>query len=452
MGFFVFLLLILFTAAAALAKPWIGVVGGYVVALLTPQAIWWWHFGSLRPALYIAVPTLIGVVLALLRGDIGIRAIQNARVAWLLILWLFIALSFWFGPYVSAGGPYRFTDPAWMFSVFNKILLLCLIGCLCITDMKRLQILCGAFVISAVYLSYWANMKYIDGQVIGRLAGPVDLNGVGTYSDENSFGMLFVVTGPFLWFLGYLFRPGLLRWGTWLIIPFLWHAVFLTASRAGLIALGTTLAVIGWRSKNKAMGLLLIPAFIVTYSWQAGDLMKERAATITDRTEVSSATRLEAWTAAAEMVADNPLIGVGLASFGPAFPHYSEKKPREAHNTALQIFAESGVVAGAMYLLIIAGSIVGLARNGSRLRKLDFSVREIKVLYHINEAILASFMGLIVCSIFASLQMYEVFYFLFVLVNATLFVSAKVIADTRSGEPEYSQEPRSSVLARRLRG
>lgn len=440
MGFFIFLLLIVYIAAAALVKPWIGVVGGYVIVLLTPQAIWWWHFGGLRPALYIAVPTLVGTILALLRGGIEIHAVQNTRIVWLLILWLFITLSFWFGPYVSVGGPYRFSDPSWVFSVFNKILLLCLIGCLCITNIRRLQFLYGAFVFSAVYLCYWANMKYINGEVIGRLAGPADLSGVSTYSDENSFGMLFVVASPFLWFLGHLFRRSLLRWVIWLIIPFLWHAIFLTASRASLVGLATTLAVLVWRSKNKVMGFLLILAFIAAYSWQAGDLMKERAGTITNTTEASSATRLESWAAAAGMIADNPLIGVGLASYGPAFPHYSDKKPREAHNTMLQISAEMGVTAGAMYLLIVGYSVAGLARNGNHLRKLDFSAQEVRVLYNINEALLASSVGLVVCSIFASLQMYEIFYFLFVLVNATLFVSAKVIADTHARELEPSQK------------
>ena len=441
MGFFVFLLLIVYVAIVALVRPWIGVVGGYVIVLLTPQAIWWWHFGGLRPALYIAVPTLIGTIFSFLRKDIELHAVQNARVIWLLILWLFISLSFWFGPYVSVGGPYRFSDPSWVFSTFNKILLLCLVGCLCITNIKRLQFLCGAFVFSAAYLCYWANMKYINGEVMGRLAGPADLDGISTYSDENSFGMLFVVASPFFWFLGHLFRHRVLRWAMWLIIPFLWHAEFLTASRAGLVGLATTLAVLIWRSKNKVTGFLLILVFIVAYVWQAGDLMKERAGTITDTTETSSATRLESWAAAAGMIVDNPLIGVGLASYGPAFPYYSSKKPREAHNTMLQISAETGVIAGAMYLLIVGYSIVSLARNGNCLRKLDFSIQEVKILYYINEALLVSFMGLVVCSVFASLQMFEIFYFLFVLINATLFISTKIIADTYARELELSQKP-----------
>jgi O-antigen ligase len=183
-----------------------------------------------------------------------------------------------------------------------------------------------------------------------------------------------------------------------------------------------TLLLIALRSKSKKLGLLLIPAFAVAYFWQAGDLMRERARTIDEyRTEASAASRLEAWSAALNMIADHPLTGVGLASFGPAFPEYSDKKPREAHNTILQITAETGVIAGVAYIAIVVSSILALWRNGNRLRREAVSHPE-NNLYLINEATLVSFCGLVACSLFLSLQMFEVFYFLCVMTNTVLFI------------------------------
>jgi O-antigen ligase len=150
--------------------------------------------------------------------------------------------------------------------------------------------------------------------------------------------------------------------------------------------------------------------------------MRSRAETIGEfRTETSAATRLQAWSAASGMIADHPLTGVGLASFGPAFPDYSDNKPREAHNTFFQITAESGVLAGSMYILIVTSAILALRRNGSRLRK-EQAEGKPDALYLINEATLVALCGLVVCSLFLSLQMFEIFYCLCLMINALLYV------------------------------
>jgi O-antigen ligase len=367
-----------------------------------------------------------------LRGTQDLSLLLNRRNFFMLVLWLFFALSYYFGPYTEVINKFRFTDPEWAFSTLNKIFLLYFLACVCIDDLFKLRALVLTVLGSAVYLVYWANDMYLSGHVMGRLPGPVDIFGQGTYSDENAFAMLFVVGQPFLWYMAQAVERTWLRYAIWLVIPFCWHAVFLTASRGGLIGIAVTTLLMVIRGKNKALGLLLIPAFIGAYYWQAGDLMKERAATIDEyRTETSASTRIEAWNAALGMIKDHPLIGVGLASLGPAFPDYSDKKPREAHNTALQIGAESGAVAGLMYLLMVVTSITALWRNGSRLRGRQPEApggdgRDI--LYLINEAVLVAFFGFAVCALFLSLQLSEIFYCLCLLVNSVLLVSARQLS------------------------
>jgi O-antigen ligase len=141
------------------------------------------------------------------------------------------------------------------------------------------------------------------------------------------------------------------------------------------------------------------------------------------------------------MVVDHPVTGVGLASFGPAFPFYSLEKPREAHNTFLQIAAESGLIAGIVFLLIYVYSIAGLWSNGNRLRQQDPGTKQ-SFLFLANEATLVAFCGLLVCSLFLSLQMFEVFYCLFVLVNSILFLS-------RTGATQESMGPTPARSGRR---
>ena len=424
MGRVVFVLLILAAALWSLKRPWEGVVASYLVAILTPQAVWYWNFDGVRPALWLLLPTLLGFAFALGRGEHRLGILGNRRIALLAGLWVFFIVSYFFGPYVDARGPYRFTDPAWAFETLNKVLLLCFLACVCIDSEQRLRALAGALIVSAIYLVYWANSQYLSGQVWGRLAGPTDESGQGTYADENTFAMLFVVAQPFLWYAGLSMRSTIWRYAIWLVIPFAWHAVFLTASRGGLVGIGVVTAIIALRSQRKALSLMLIPALAIAYVWQAGDLMKSRADTIDEfKTESSAATRIEAWEAAINMVRAHPLTGVGLGSFGPAFPDYSTYQPREAHNTFLQVAAESGAIAGLAMTFLIFGSILALRRNSARLRA-RAPPEGRHILWYLNEATLVAFCGFSACALFLSLQMYEILYFLVAMTNGVIHASA----------------------------
>lgn len=438
MGKLFFLTMLAGTSVASVMRPWIGVVAAYLIAILTPQAVWYWNFQGLRPAMWVLLPTLAGFFIALARGQIEVRAIANRRNLFLFGLLLFFNLSYYFGPFTQAGGIYRYTDPAWALETLNKIFIVYFLGVLCIDSERKLKSLVGVFIISAAYLTYWANERYLSGQVMGRLMGPVDETGVSVYADENNFSMLFVVALPFLWYVGFAFRSRLVRWGMWLLIPFGWHAIFLTASRGGLVGVAISTLLITWRSRNRALGLLLIPALAGAYFWQAGDLMRERAGTISDTSETSSASRLDAWRTATRMIADNPVVGVGLASFPPAFPSYSPTKPREAHNTFFQIAAESGLIAGLLYLLVVFSCIGGLWRNGKALRKMQIEGSP-TTLYLINEATLVAFCGLFVCSMFLSLQIFEIFWCLCLMTNAVLYLKWKAEREDGSGSVEAGQ-------------
>ena len=443
MGWFFFVTLLLSLSIAGLVRPWIGVVGAYGFVLLQPQAIWFWNFDGLRPALWILLPTLTGFLSAAVRGKYALRAVANRRNAYMLTLWTFFGMSYLFGEYVDGASPYRFTDPGWAMESVSKMLLLYFVACLSIDSEKKLRALSWVLVGASVYLVYWANAQYLSGYVMGRLQGPVGPNEPGTYSDENAFALIFVVSQPFLWHMGLAANNRLLRWAMWLAIPFAWHAVFLTASRGALVGLVVVTGLMALRSRLRLLGLALVPAFVIAYQWQAGDLMKSRADTIDEfRTETSAATRLEAWEAATGMIAAHPIVGVGLASFGVAFPDFSDAQPREAHNTFFQIAAESGAIAGAMYLFLMLGAIAALWRNGRRLAVRDGPGHH-GYLHAMNEATLAALVGLAICSLFLSLQLYEIVYLFLAMASVLLFIAEGELpsAASASGRPVPARRP-----------
>jgi putative inorganic carbon (HCO3(-)) transporter len=443
-----FFLLFLTIAAVALVRPWIGVVAAYGTVVLQPQAVWWWDFGGIRPDFWVLVPTALGIVIGVATKQLDLRTLQNKRNLYILVLWVCVIASYFFGPYVHVINKWRVFDSAKMLGIVNNMMLLYFMAAICIDSERKLMtlfyIVCG----SAAYLVYWCNAQYFIHHVVGRIEGPQDVHGQGIYHDQNAFAMLFVVAQSFFWYLGLSQKRPLWRWAIWLIIPFSWNAVFLTASRGGLVGLGVAVLLIALRSKYKLFKYALIPAFVFVFVWEGGGLMKSRAETIGHyQSESSAETRIQAWHAAVRAIEDHPFSGVGIASFIVAFPNYSEDQPREAHDTFLQITAESGVLAGVMYLLTVINLLMSLSRIVKERAAL---VREPErdPLCLTSEVTIVAFAGLVTCSLFLSMQVFEIFYCLNVMANAVVYINRERF----SGASELSSErllPAPSGVVRR---
>ena len=420
-----FIVAMMVCAIVSVAYPWIGVLYGYLFVVLTPQAIWYWDFQGVRATFWVILPTCIGVLIALARKKLNLDILKSWRNLFILLLWMACVISYFFGAFVHTISPYRFTIPAVTMSRMNKIFFFYFVACLCIDTEQKAKALYVVMLGSFSYLTYWAVNQYLAGHWFGRLNGPVSPSGSGLYEDQNDFAMAFVVAQPFFWYFGANQKKWIWRWAWWLWIPLSWDAIFLTGSRGGFLGLVTTVVFMVVRSRRRLLGLALIPAFLVIFSLEAGPVMKTRVLSIDHYHKSGSAEdRLHSWLAAERMIVAHPVTGVGLASYGPAFPYYSHHHPREAHDTFLQITAESGLLAGSMYLMIVFSLIRGLWKNGKELRRLT-GRGEPNYLLMINDAAMIGFTGLVVCSIFLSLQEFEIFYILNVLGNTVLFLGKR---------------------------
>jgi probable O-glycosylation ligase (exosortase A-associated) len=416
-------ILYLIFAANAIAStfvPWLGIVLAYLIAVLTPQNIWWWAFEGVRPLYVVLVPTLIGFALAVVRGRVSFTGL-NTRLNWCVcVLWFTSTVAYYFGPYVEVQNEFRFYDPEFMFSTWQKTCLTYFVAVVLIDNLKKLKAMGLVMIIAAAYMTFWANQQYFTYEKFGRLHGPVGLGQSSIYADENNFAVLFVVGSPFLYYFGQYFRRRVFRWAIWSVIPFSWHAVFLTASRGALLGIIAVLLVFFLRSERKAAGLLVVLVFFGAFAWQAGDLMKDRSSTIASyEQEDSAASRLDAWKAASRMMAAHPITGVGFASFGQAFPYFSDTAPRIAHNTFFQVGGEWGIGAGLAYLVMMVSTLKRLWTNGARLRQ-HAGTDEGRLYLYLSEASLMGLTGFFVCAFFLSLEKYEVLYFLLVIANGTL--------------------------------
>ena len=414
MGSVIVLALLAGVGFTALFLPWVGIAGAYLIGILNPQSIWWWHFDGLRPVYWVLLPTLIGVMLFGVRGKLRWDALANVRIVCIVIIWLSGVLSWWLGPYsvsVPLDGEPAVRGAAYIMDNLGKIIILLIAALLCCDSARHLKYMAAVLMFSGLYLTWWVNDRYLFHGAWGRIPGPASISGDGAYSDENAFGSLFVIVFPFVWYAGFAAKRLWLRLGFWACVPFVWHGLFLTGSRGALLALGASLLVIAIRMKRKSFGLALVVLFAVAFAWQAGDTMKDRASSIDEYSEDQSATgRLDAWEAGGRMMLDNPITGVGPGAFLRAFSDYSGMIPRQAHNTIIQFGAEFGIFALLAFVILCGSCIFSLWRinSSSYLERSDTDT----VPYYIIEATLAANVGCLVTGFFLSQQLFEVMYFL----------------------------------------
>jgi O-antigen ligase len=412
---------------ASLALPWVGVVAAYFVALLNPQSVWHWHFEDFRPALFVTLPLLVGVVIQGVRGRLYWQALWSPRAAFIGIMLLCCALSALYAPYADATHETAIQGKWYILEITSKIVLLMAIAAVCVAEPRPIRVLGWMVAGISVFLIYWANAAYLAVGWVYRLAGPSTPGGAGPYFDENNFSAFFVASIPFIWYMAFTLKQPVLRVAMWLIVPFGWHAMFLTGSRGGLLGMAAVLGLIVLRSGQRKYGVLMIAAFIGAFVWQAGDVMKERSATIDDYREDDSASdRIVAWTAATRMMLENPLTGVGPGAFVKAFPNYSEGTVIQAHNTYFQIGAEYGPLAAVALLGAILSCLIALYRRGLALQRLP-ATPDTTLLRLVNEATLTGLFGLVVCSMFLTLQLFEFLFFLIFLANAVEFASRRYL-------------------------
>lgn len=154
-------------------------------------------------------------------------------------------------------------------------------------------------------------------------------------------------------------------------------AVYATASRMGLLAtLLGAMVVVGLRLRRlpahggrgaqvaALIAMLAIAAFAAVTLLYGGDVA-DRLGSSAD----SASVRLALYANVLEMIAAQPLLGVGLDNFGEAFrahhrlPVSPDLSWHLAHNTYLALWSELGIILGTLPILLLALAAIALARR-----------------------------------------------------------------------------------------
>ena len=142
--------------------------------------------------------------------------------------------------------------------------------------------------------------------------------------------------------------------------------ILLTQSRGGLIAAAAVLGLWGVRGLQRGRTLIAVLAIAALAIHFAPRATVQRAETIRAYQDDASAQgRIDAWRTGWNVMKALPLTGVGAGAFALAWPEYAPGDagaPRSAHNTFVQVVAETGLPS----LLAFGGALLAAALGLSR--------------------------------------------------------------------------------------
>ena len=123
--------------------------------------------------------------------------------------------------------------------------------------------------------------------------------------------------------------------------------------------------ILVWRSRNRLIGMMIGGLLVLAAVAFAPKEYIKRIETIKSYENDGSAMgRLAAWKMAGYMIKANPVFGVGLGRFKQNYLDYDPTPggsyARVAHNSYLQIWAECGTPAFAVYMVLMALSIIDI--------------------------------------------------------------------------------------------
>jgi probable O-glycosylation ligase (exosortase A-associated) len=342
--------IVLLALPSSFRRPMIGLLVFSWLAYMRPQDLCWGFARTMRMSFFVGIAMIVGWW----ANERGLRRFTrwDVRMVLLLVLSVLVTVS-----YAFARTHDEYTNR--YFIEYLKIVAVAMFTVGQIDSRQRLRALFWTIALSLGFFGVKGGLGVLAfGSQILRGPG-------GMLEDNNDFALALVMNVPLLWYLGMSEenRPWV-RPATRIAVVLTVVTIVMTESRGGFLALCAASMWIAWRSGRLLRAVLALVACGVLFLAFAPANIIERLSTIGDTQESSAAARLSAWSTALRMIGDNPLLGVGLRNFQSRYLEYSVLPPTAdqttyvAHNSYLQVWAESGTPAFAAYLLMLASVFV----------------------------------------------------------------------------------------------
>jgi O-antigen ligase len=281
------------------------------------------------------------------------------------------------------------------------------------------------YVAGAVASALYAMFTVDDFEALDRISG---LAGTANELASLLVTAMFLAGGLFVALRG----SPVLRTLAFAAMAICLIGLFLTQSRAGLVALATALAaavIMGGRRRFVVATLVtLVTVTTVAYfSFVATDEVRHRVTTFGSGTG-----RTDIWTVAWRMVENDPIRGVGVGNFQTASIHFLLQpgsilrdefivdRPQVTHNSYLQVLAEVGIPGLLLFLGVLAAGFVAAWKAADEFRR-----RGDPVLEACSRAVTLALIALLVADCFASDQLNKELWLLLGLGPALLAIAQR---------------------------
>lgn len=353
----IFSLFVLGMIPACFRKPFIGLAMFSWLAYMRPQDLTWGFARAQRWSYLIAIVMFVGFIRS--RPDRWFMA--NWR-SYLMIF--FIALV---GVSVAVSvEPNK--DQFNKYLEFSKIVIIALFTTAVVTKREHLRMLLW---IIALSLGFYGVKSGIWGFLTG-FGTPIIRGPGGMMLDNNDLSLALSMAVPVLVHLGLTEQKQMVRRAFLIAVPLTVITIMLTHSRGGFLSISAALAVMVWHSRNRVAVMSVAALLAITAVILAPPEYKERISTIKDyETEGSAAGRIHSWGVGYRMATDNPILGVGMNKYRQHFLEYDPNPSPDklagqniivAHNSYIQIWAESGTPALLIFLTLIFSSLYTIGR------------------------------------------------------------------------------------------
>lgn len=347
-----------FCTAGALVSPILGVLGYSAHYAIGPEGQWWSapirHWG-IRYSFILAAATAVGMALnwrKLRFGGQSLLGHEKLVILFLAVVWLVTLVA------PETVGRYTTVDhPA---VKFTKVVVFTLMLTHVVTSVKNLDRLLWVLVIAALILGLQAWDTPRRAFIKGRLEGV----GGPDFTDANFFAAYMATMLPII---GVQFLRS--KWvGKVLCLAagaFTANAIILTRSRGAMVGVGCgclAAAILAPKRQRLKIAIGLIVA-VLGGLYLTDPQFRERTGTVTrseEERDTSAQSRVRLALAGLEMLRDHP-FGVGVGNFYQNIGHYIPEYPgKDAHNTYVRCFTETGIIGIAVFGAIILSALSSL--------------------------------------------------------------------------------------------
>jgi len=365
-------------------RPWLGVLSLAVFSYLNPHA-YAWGFMTNFPAYQVM---FIVAFLALLTSRDRQAIPRDWRIYVFYTLWFYFLLTT-----LNAMVP----GAAWQKLIeVSKIYLPFILTLLLINTREKLYYLIITIAASIGLIAAKGGIWAIGTGFNNRVYGPPRTQ----FYENNAFAVAVLMTIPLLILWRRETMNKWINFGLMAAIPLCFAAALSSWSRGALVTMAALSVVLVWDSKRKYLAIPLMAIGIYLAMGQLPDEWFGRMHTVKTYEDDSSAMgRLVAWKAGFQYALGHPLLGAG-------FEGWRFVTQRDWHSSYIEILAEHGFIAFALWFSLLFGTLISLTRLNSITRRLP----EMAWVKNYATMLRASLIAYATGTVFLGLSYWDIFY------------------------------------------